>query len=248
MDILIKKRTKRGLIILLAFGAATVGALWFYLKPYTPEGQAEGALVSGRGILAQRNDNWISFEPSTASVTGIIFYPGDLVEAEAYAPLARRLAAAGHPVYIARMPLNLAVTRSDAAEDIIRVHPKLSFILGGHALGGVMASRFAASHPDELEGVFFLASYPDEKGSLKSTTLAALSVLGTEDKVLDRKKYLEGRAYLPDNTVYYSLEGGNHAQFGSYGPQKGDGEATISENRQQAETVRVLLDWMSNLR
>ncbi|QWU17711.1 Alpha/beta hydrolase family protein [Paenibacillus sophorae] len=245
---MIKKRTKRGLILLLAFVAAGAVTLWFYLKPYTPEGQAETALVSGRGILVERNDNWISFEPSNASVTGVIFYPGDLVEVEAYAPLARRLAAAGHPVYIARMPLNLAVTRSDAAEDIIRVHPKLSFVLGGHSLGGVMASRFAASHPNELAGVFFLASYPDEKGSLKSTTLAALSVLGTEDKVLDREKYREGRAYLPDNTVYYSLEGGNHAQFGSYGPQKGDGEATISEDQQQAETVRALLDWMSNLR
>ncbi|MDT3425009.1 dienelactone hydrolase [Paenibacillus forsythiae] len=245
---MIKKRTKRGFIILLALVAAAALALRFYLKPYAPEGRAETALVSGGGILVERNANWISFEPSAKGGTGIIFYPGGLVEAEAYAPLARRLASAGHSVYIARMPLNLAVTRSDAAEDIIRVHPKLSFVLGGHSMGGVMASRFAARHPDKLTGVFFLASYPDEKGSLKASTLAALSVLGTEDKVLDRKKYREGRAYLPDNTVYYSLEGGNHAQFGSYGPQKGDGKATISEERQQAETVRALLDWMNNLR
>lgn len=85
----------------------------------------------------------------------MIFYPGALVEAEAYAPLARKIAAAGHPFYIARMPLNLAVIKGNAAEEIIRVHPKQSFVLGGHSLGGVMASRFAADHADQLEGVFF---------------------------------------------------------------------------------------------
>lgn len=86
--------------------------------------------------------------------TAVIFYPGALVKAEAYAPLARKVAAAGHPFYIARMPLNLAVIKGDAAEDIIRVHPKQSFVLGGHSLGGVMASRFAADHAGQLEGVF----------------------------------------------------------------------------------------------
>lgn len=52
------------------------------------------------------------------------------------------------------MPLNLAVTKGDAAEEIIRVHPKQSFVLGGHSLGGVMASRYAIEHADQLEGVF----------------------------------------------------------------------------------------------
>ena len=111
-----------------------------------------------------------------------------------------------------------------------------------------MASRFAAEHSDQLEGVFFLASYPDEKGSLKGTTLAVLSILGTEDEVINRDSYREGRSYLPDNTVYYSVDGGNHAQFGSYGPQKGDGDATISEDEQQIRTVRALQDWLGNLR
>lgn len=91
-------------------------------------------------------------------VASIIFYPGALVKPEAYSPLAKGIAAAGHPFYIAKMPFNLAVTKGDAAEEIIRVHPKQSFVLGGHSLGGVMASRYAVEHADQLEGVFFLAS------------------------------------------------------------------------------------------
>lgn len=246
---MIKVSRRRGIIIaIITVTALAALALWLYLRPYAAEEAAETALVSGQGITVEDNENWISFVPSPSNGMGIIFYPGGLVEAESYAPLARRLASAGYPVYIAHMPLNLAVTRSDAAEDIIRVHPKMTFVIGGHSLGGVMAARYAAGHPAQLAGVFFLASYPDEKGSLKSTTLAVLSVLGTEDKVLDRDKYNEGRNFLPDNTVYYSLSGGNHAQYGDYGVQKGDGEAKISPERQQELTAGAILDWMGNLR
>ncbi|WP_410512188.1 alpha/beta hydrolase [Paenibacillus sp. BR2-3] len=244
-----KKVTKRSvgiafLTVLIAGGLP----LWRYLIPYAPADHAQSALVSGGGIFVEQNDNWISFIPSITTGAAVIFYPGGRIEAEAYSPMAKRIAAAGHPVYIAHMPLNLAVAKINAAEEIIRVHPKLSFVLGGHSLGGVMASRYAAEHPDQLEGVFFLSSYPDKKGSLKGKTLAVLSVLGTEDQVINRDSYREGRSYLPDNTVYYSLEGGNHAQFGSYGAQKGDGEAKISEEEQQSRTARIMLDWLGNLR
>jgi hypothetical protein len=38
------------------------------------------------------------------------------------------------------------------------------------------------------------------------------------------------------------IEGGNHALFGSYGKQKGDGEAQITADEQQEETVRTVMD------
>lgn len=66
--------------------------------------------------------------------------------------------------------------------------------------------------------------------------------------MVDQESYNEGRAYLPGNTVYTPVNGGNHAQFGSYGPQKGDGIATITEEEQQTRTARALLDWIGNLR
>jgi hypothetical protein len=245
---MLKKKLAKGMIGIGSAVLITVILTWNYLRPYAPADNAQSALLSGDGIVVEQNENWISFEPPVVTGAAVIFYPGRLIEAEAYSPLAKKLATAGHPVYIAHMPFNLAVTKIDAAEEIIRVHPKQSFVLGGHSLGGVMAARYAAEHSDQLEGVFFLASYPDEKGSLKGTTLAVLSVLGTEDQVIDRDSYREGRSFLPDNTIYYSLEGGNFAQYGSYGTQKGDGKARISEEEQQSLTVRVMLDWLGNLR
>lgn len=247
---MLKKRITKSRIAISVLIILVVAGLfiWKYLTPYAPAEEAETALISSGEVTVEQNENWISFEPSITKGASIIFYPGALVKPEAYSPLAKSIAAAGHPFYIAKMPLNLAVIKGDAADEIIRVHPKQSFVLGGHSLGGVMASRYAIEHADQLEGLFFLASYPDEKGSLRETTLSVLSVVGTEDQVIDRDSYNKGRSYLPDNTVYSSIVGGNHAQFGSYGPQKGDGEATISEEEQQNDTVRAMLDWLGNLR
>ena len=42
---------------------------------------------------------------------------------------------------------------------------------------------------------------------------------------------------LPATATFAPIEGGNHAQFGSYGDQPGDNPATISREEQQAQTV-----------
>ena len=51
----------------------------------------------------------------------------------------------------------------------------------------------------------------------------------------------KGEKLLPKNHVTKCIEGANHAQFGSYGKQKGDGTATISAEAQLDETVDVFL-------
>ncbi|UWG96942.1 alpha/beta hydrolase [Dehalobacter sp. DCM] len=38
----------------------------------------------------------------------------------------------------------------------------------------------------------------------------------------------------------YEIKGGNHAQFGNYGLQKGDGIAQITADEQQSEAVRII--------
>ena len=40
------------------------------------------------------------------------------------------------------------------------------------------------------------------------------------------------------------IEGGNHCQFGSYGFQKGDNEATVSHEQQIATTVGLIVDFI----
>jgi len=45
-----------------------------------------------------------------------------------------------------------------------------------------------------------------------------------------------------------TIEGGNHAQFGSYGPQPGDNEATISAQEQLDQTVEAIALLMRPIR
>lgn len=40
------------------------------------------------------------------------------------------------------------------------------------------------------------------------------------------------------------IKGGNHAQFGNYGLQKGDGQATISRKAQQQATAQAVRQYL----
>ena len=52
---------------------------------------------------------------------------------------------------------------------------------------------------------------------------------------------VEPEAYIvPSNTRYVVIEGGNHAQFGHYGPQKKDGQASIPKENQWKESADLL--------
>ena len=64
-----------------------------------------------------------------------------------------------------------------------------------------------------------------------------LSVRGSEDGVLDLSRVAEGARYAPRDCREYVIEGGNHAGFGNYGAQRGDGIAAVSPEEQQRQTA-----------
>jgi hypothetical protein len=67
---------------------------------------------------------------------------------------------------------------------------------------------------------------------LSGQDLRALSLVGSEDGVLNRENYTNNRANLPTDTTELEIAGGNHAYFGAYGAQKGDGTATLTLQQQ----------------
>ena len=229
------------IIVLTVVGLVAV----YDLKSYEPTDMAIKALESSENITVMNGKEWIEF--STDKVEGIvIYYPGGLVKPESYAIFGTELASLGYSVYIVKMPLNLAVLGKDNGLPILEASDVPVFV-GGHSLGGVMASRFASENNARVAGVFFLASYPDEKGSLATLNIPSISITGTNDGVMNQEAYEKNSVYFSSNHNEYSIEGGNHAQFGSYGFQKGDNEATISEQEQMEETVAVLDRWMKEI-
>ena len=169
----------------------------------------------------------------------LIFYPGAKVEETAYAPLMRELAEEGIDVQLVRMPLHLAFLGMNDAEEIIRSSEYEHYYIGGHSLGGAMAADYANRHSEELDGVILLAAYPT---SQLPDPLIEILIYGSEDEVLNMDKVQEGEAFAPETYIRHIVTGGNHAQFGDYGAQKGDGSAVIPAEEQWDETVQVILD------
>lgn len=228
-------------IALILIGGLLVGFFYVQTITYRPTSSAVRA-----SDIAEKEGDVLFFEGSEDNPT-ILFYQGAFVENSSYSVWAKEVADAGFSVYLLKQPLNLAVFGQNDAEKLIEEKKIDSYIIGGHSLGGVMGSRFAHEHlgNKNLKGVFFLASYPDEKGDLRAFDGIVLSITGEKDGVLNWKKFEEAKKYLPENTLYEKVAGGNHAGFGSYGKQKGDDQADITNEEQQTLISNMIIRWAS---
>ncbi|MED1563299.1 alpha/beta hydrolase [Alkalihalobacillus alcalophilus] len=196
--------------------------------------------------IEQKND-WYKFEPTNEEIhSTIILYPGGLVKPESYSLLAEELALNQHRVFIIKMPLNLAFFGKDKATPIVDKYQDEPIFIGGHSLGAVFASRFAIEFEEKLDGVFFLASYPDKNGSLRTTSLPSILLTASEDNVINQKNLKQASDLFSEEHQHFIIEGGNHAYFGSYGQQSGDGESLISAEVQRRHTVMLLHEWIND--
>jgi hypothetical protein len=167
-----------------------------------------------------------------------IYYPGGLVESKAYIPFGILLSEENADVYVIKMPLNLAFLGLSRGADLIS-DSELPVYLIGHSLGGVAMSLIYEDYMDDIEGLIYLASYPSI--DLSMYDIDVLSIYGTQDDVLDMTSYVYAFDLLPSDTEYQVLAGGNHAQFGSYGIQRGDGEACMSSLEQKLKTIEWII-------
>ena len=235
-----KKRKLKKRIWMFPLCAAALLVVCFYLYTehyYHADQTALSALESDDTVTVIKTDfGWLFDGPSESDA--LIFYPGAKVEETAYAPLLHLLAKEGLDICLVKMPFRLAFFGSGKADDLIPRYSYTNWYIGGHSLGGAMAANYAANHEKLLSGVVLLAAYSTKK---LSDSLAVISVYGSEDHVLNMKKLKEGDAYLPDTTVKHVIDGGNHAQFGNYGEQNGDGKALISAVDQQHQTAELIV-------
>ena len=216
---------------------ALAAAFWLYTADYyRADEAAKAALVSDGAVAVSRTDyGWLFDGPS--GERALIFYPGAKVEETAYAPFLHTLAAQGVDVCLVRMPFHLAVFGINRADAVIRCGGYSHWSIGGHSLGGAMAARYAADHEEALDGLVLCAAYsPSALGEALPVTV----VYGTEDGVLNMDKMAAGDRFAPDDYVKEAIEGGNHAQFGSYGAQAGDGAASITAEEQQRQTAGII--------
>ena len=79
-----------------------------------------------------------------------------------------------------------------------------------------------------------------------ASQLPVLILYGSEDEVLNKEKLSANEKNLPESEVMEVIDGGNHAQFGTYGPQSGDGYAVISGSDQLEITAGLMKSFIQS--
>lgn len=216
-----------GLLIML-----TVSFIYlsFY---YHADAETAEYLVSDEAVEVKKIAHGYLFD-GAGTDTAMIFYPGGKVQTESYAPMLHHLAEDGIDVFLMDMPFHMAIFGKNRADEVFSRYSYENWYISGHSLGAMVAADYASEHPGELKGLVLLAGYPIKR---QPWDMELLSIYGTRDTCMDPDLYEKTKEEWPENGSEYVIEGGNHAQYGNYGSQRGDSEAGISAEEQQNLTV-----------
>ena len=241
-----KHRGVKVAVLTAVIGTALLAAaaLVYFADCYHADEKAKEALRGSDSVAVIETDGGYFFDGPDDS-KAIVFYPGAKVECEAYAPLMLRLADEGFDCFLADMPLNFALLGGNSADKFKNRYSYDTWIMAGHSMGGIMAASYAEKNPDETDGIILLAAYTTTK---LDDGFKLCSIYGSEDGCLERDVYADNKDNWPEKSAELVIEGGNHAQFGDYGVQKGDGTAGISAEEQQRITAETVSEVFGNSR
>ena len=211
-------------------------------------GELARAALTPHPALSISQQDGVTFRPLKGSQHGLIFYPGGDVVPEAYAPLALAWEHAGYTVCIPQMPFKRAIFAPNRANDVIKRNPEVkNWVVGGHSLGGVTASIFAAQNAKRIAGLFLFAAVPGPLVNLSRDTLPVLTLYGTRDPRVTLAEVNAEAQRLSQRSRVTAIEGGNHRQFGDYDPDPKDGEASISRAQQHELIIKAMLEWLKEV-
>jgi hypothetical protein len=221
-------------IVLRVLMVGWLVALW-WLRPLSAVEPAVAAMASDSKVTVSESATSVVMAPKgTLREPAILFQPGAKVEARAYAAVLRPLAEAGHRVVIVKQPLGIGFLAMGAFGDARDAFPdSKKWIVGGHSLGGTVASVQANDNDKQsggsVIGLLLYASYPGTDLS-KSLSADVLSISGTKDGLATPADIDASAKDLPADARFEAIDGAVHAFFGDYGPQPGDGQPTISHD------------------
>ena len=241
----IRTRSRRLIIgILIVFLIGTVGLVgWATLSA---QEATERAVMVLQDNGVQLEDGRLVFRPSSPTGRGLVYYPGGLVDPEAYAVTAQGIADAGYLVVIPKMPLNLAFMGINRADKIRADYPEIeSWVIGGHSLGGAMAAEYAKNNVDSIDGLIMFASYPANYEDFVDSPISILTIVGSRDPGAPKQE--EFYEVIAGSALLFVIEGGNHRQYADYSFQNNDGIASISVGEQQVQIIAASVQFLDSL-
>ena len=237
-----KGKGRKRLVLFLVL-ALFLGACFYFGSYYRADETALTALKSDDAVQVSRIPQGGYFFDGPCKDTAIIFYPGAKVETSAYAPLMHRIAEERADVFLLDMPLHMAFFGINKADRIRSAYGTYSsWFMAGHSLGAAMAAQYVSEHLDAYDGLIMLAGYPTR--NLHADGFSLLNIYGSNDG--HTGMLAKNPQYRPQDTTEVVIDGGNHAQFGNYGIQKGDGTSDISALQQQEEAAAAIVSFLAS--
>lgn len=223
-------------------GWITWCAIAFQPNAYTRSALSDTAQVHVRALA----DGWL-FEPigRAADARSLVFFPGGLVDARAYAPLMQSVARGGHRALLVRTPWRGAFGHAEAPATLAQAHATMQtlgggWVVGGHSRGGKAAAAYAQRYPDAVDALVLVGTSHPRDFSLRDAPFAVVQVLGDRDPIASVTRADRNRHHLPEGATRHVLRGANHSQFGDYGFQPGDRFARMPRDAQRAATAAAL--------
>jgi pimeloyl-ACP methyl ester carboxylesterase len=228
---------------------AVISTMWLANSLRT-RGVGDDMLRSNPAVSVEDRAETLEFLPASAKGrSALVFICGSGVSAQAYAPLLRPIAEAGHPVFVVKLPYRFAPLGShkqavvDRARRLIADHAGISlWVVSGHSLGAALACRVTQSEPTAVAAMVLIGTTHPKNQDLSSLQIPVTKVYASNDGIAPPARLLANRHMLPAHTKWVEIVGGNHSQFGWYGHQLFDGMATVSREAQQEVTRSVLLE------
>ncbi|WP_094770556.1 alpha/beta hydrolase [Microbacterium gorillae] len=239
----------RGLKLTGAFALAAVFLVvvgftaWATIGVYQPDDDAIAAVrADDRVSLTEVDGSWVLSPTGESNGMGVVMLPGAKVDPLAYAPTFVDVAASGTTVVIPHLAFNLAFLDVRGVSDFAAVAPDaFHWAVAGHSLGGVRACMLA----NEATPLVLLGSYCAT--DLSGSDVAVLSLAGSKDGLSTPAKVSEARALLPSDAEMVVIDGANHTSFGAYGPQSGDGVATIPVAEVHADVAADIREFLGRI-
>jgi pimeloyl-ACP methyl ester carboxylesterase len=218
---------------------ALTGFLVYLSLPFPAEADRLASASANPKYTVTETDDAIVLAPPSGSGDGLLFFPEQHVEPEAYVYKLSGLAEAGVTVVIARPILNLAIVdfRPISTFTAGTSHVDRWFV-GGHGVGGTRACLHASE--GRIAGLVLVAATC--ANDLSNSGVRVVSISGDLDQITSPGSILNSKSLLPPDTVFVKIEGANHSQFGDFGAQPGDGKSKTKDSGVRYQITEAVLE------
>jgi len=241
-------RRKRTIIKIIKTIWITGGIVFTFWLVYSfqSHGVDKRLLENDNIIRVENTDDYYSFSPLKEYNDVFIFYPGAMVEPNAYIPLCRKIAENQIKVYLIKMPWRLASNGYNKIKELkLFDDTSKTYILSGHSQGAKMAAQFVYENSGLIDKLILIGTSHPRDISYVDSKVPILKIYGSNDGVATENSIFENKSKLPGTTKFVRIQGANHSQFGYYGFQLGDHKAGITREQQQAETLENILEFIN---